>query len=253
MLGTEPLRLPVLHDDGDCIALLKPPGILVQQDTWFPRLPVLVEAIRYQAAQGKPEFRNLGIGEAGLWAVHDLDPELGGPVLFARKRETAEKLRSLLGSDTFSFEFVLLVEAAPPGQSVTCELPLARHEHLPKTLVSHTTGKKSSTEFEGLGRVGRYGCCIARTSFPRRHQIFVHALESRLPILGDTAYARSRLPYLSRIKRDYRPRRDDREERPLFPGPAAFLRQIQTPHFLIEAPEPQKWRALCRQIDKYTR
>lgn len=253
LLGEQSQRLPVLFDDGDCLVLFKPPGVLVQQDSWFPRIPVLIEAIRYQAAQGKPEFRKLGIGEAGLWAVHDLDPELGGPVLFTRQRETAETLRSNLGSDGFSFEFVLIAKADPPGEAVICDLPLARHERLPKVLVSHTTGKKTSTEFAGLGRIGAYACCVARTHYPRRHQILVHALESGLPVLGDEVYARSGLPYLSRMKRDYRPRRDDREERPLFPGPACFLRRITGEGIDLEAPEPPKWQALCRQLARYSR
>ena len=78
------MRVPVLFDDGKRLALLKPQNILVQQDSWFPKLPVLVEAIRYQAANLKPEFERQSIGPDGLWAVTDLDPELMGPVVFAR-------------------------------------------------------------------------------------------------------------------------------------------------------------------------
>lgn len=253
LLGHGPLRLPVVFDDGDCLALLKPPGVLVQPDSWFPRLPVLIEAIRYQAAQGKPEFANMGIPETGLWAVHDLDPECAGPVLFARHRDTAESLKEQLGSLNFAFSYEFIAKAPLPAQQVACDLPLARHERLPRMLVSHTTGKKSHTDFTGLGTLGSHILCVARTRYPRRHQILLHAMEAGLPILGDGHYARSPLPLLSRLKRDYRARAD-REERPLYPGPALFLRSITLePDLEIRVPEPPKWHALCKQLAKYSR
>ena len=252
LLGHTPIRLPVLYDDGDCIALAKPAGVLVQQDTWFPRKPVLVEAIRYQAAQLKPEFVKLGIGESGLWAVNDLDPECHGPVLFARHRETAEALRSDYGSRLFVFRFEFISKAPRLQEPRDCDLPVARHGRLPKILVSHTTGKKSLTRFSGLASVGACAYCLAETAYPRRHQILLHALESGLPVLGDQIYARSEPPLLSRLKRDYRAR-DDREERPLYPGPAFFLREIEIgPGRVIKGDEPPKWKALCRLLDKYS-
>ena len=34
LLGMEPVRLPVLYDDGDLLALAKPVGDMVQNDAW---------------------------------------------------------------------------------------------------------------------------------------------------------------------------------------------------------------------------
>ena len=253
LLGMESMRLPILFDDGDRIVIEKPQGVLVQQDGWYPRLPVLVEAIRYQAAVGKPDLGKLGIGEDGLWAVTDLDPECHGPVLFARTREAADELRNALGSGSFTFIFQLLAEAGQETESRECDLPLARHGRLPRMLVSHTTGKKASTVFHAAGRAGRYTCFEARTAFPRRHQILLHAAESGLPVLGDRLYARSHPLLLSRFKRDYRPRKD-REERPLYDGPAYFLRELDLGEGArIEAPFPPKWEALVKQLVKYSR
>jgi len=253
LLGLQPVRLPVLFDDGERIVLEKPPGILVQQDSWYPRLPVLVEAIRHQAAEGKPEMQELGIGEDGLWAITDLDPECHGPVLFARNREIAEELRNSFGSGQFTFVYQLLANADQQAEPVLCDLPIARHGRLPRMLVSHTTGKKAETEFVAAGKAGRYTCYEARTRFPRRHQILLHAAESGLPVLGDRNYARSQPLFLSRLKKDYRPRKD-REERPLYDGPAYFLREIDlSGECRIEGPVPSKWEALVKQLGKYSR
>ena len=251
LLGMEPLRLPVLLDDGEIIVLAKPVGVLVQEDGWFPRTPVLVEAISHQSQQGKPEFQRLNIGPEGLWAVTDLDPECHGPVLFARDRQKADELRNKFGSGRFEFSFSLLSKGHPGPDEIDCNLPLARHRHMARVLVSHTTGKKASTRFEkGEAMAGGWHW-VARTNFPRRHQILLHACESGLPVLGDERYARDPLPLLSQLKATYQHKRDI-EERPLYDGPAYYLDRLQLDDGrVIDCPPPKRWNGLCRQLEKH--
>ncbi|MFO7724496.1 MAG: pseudouridine synthase [Oceanipulchritudo sp.] len=252
LLGLKSLRLPVLLDEGDLIALAKPAEVLVHKDSWYPRLPVLVEAIRYQAGLGKPEFRRQNIGPEGLWPVCDLDPEFFGPVVFARRRETAEELRNQFGSGQFDLTYRFIASTTSAEDPRVCELPLARHDHWPRMLVSHATGKKARTAFTVDRLVGAYALCTARIHFPRRHQLLLHAYESGLPVLGDVIYAKSPAPLLSNLKRSYRPRRD-REERPLFEGPAAYLETISHGSaFRVTSPEPPRWKALLNQLEKQT-
>lgn len=250
LLGSEAHRLPVVFDNGEALALSKPVGVVVQQDGWYPRHPALVEAIRYQAMRGKPEFSRLAIAEEGLWAVTDLDAECEGPVLFTRSRASGEEWRNVHGSGLFEFTYILLTPATGTDELIRCDLPLARHSRRAHMVVSHTTGKKAETVFRYIGRVGRHGCYEARTSFPRRHQILLHAHESGLPILGDDLYAGSGLVYLSTYKKDYRPRRDV-PERPLYPGPAYYLKSISVPGLgEIEAAAPRRWEGLCKQMSR---
>ena len=247
------IRLPVLFDDGQLIALAKPVGTLVQSDSWFPRLPVLIEAIKYQAAHGKPEFERLGIGPEGLWAIHDLDPECAGPVLFSRNREQAEELRNARGSGQIRFTFAFLTASKRAEAAFACDLPLARHSRQPRMLVSHTTGKKSETHFIQGDSFGAYRLWFAITHYPRRHQILLHAAESSLPILGDALYASSEPALLSRFKRDYHAR-EDRDERPLYDGPACFLREISwAEDGQVTYHEPPRWAGLVRQLVRHTR
>lgn len=250
LLGSEAHRLPVVFDNGEALALSKPFGVLVQQDGWYPRSPALVEAIRYQAMQGKPEFARMQISEDGLWAVTELDPECEGPVLFSRGRASGEEWRNAYGSGLFEFTYILLSAKIPSEEEIRCELPLARHTRRAHMVVSHTTGKKAETVFRYIGRMGRHGCFEARTSFPRRHQILLHAHESGLPVLGDGIYAGSGQIYLSTFKKDYRPRRDT-PERPLYAGPAYYLRSISVPGLgVIEAGAPKRWEGLCKQLSR---
>ena len=253
LLGMRPQRLDILLDDGDLLVLAKPQGVLVQADSWFPRLPVLIEAIRHQAGQEKPEFVRHGIGHDGLWAVTDLDPELYGPVLLTRDREQSEELRNALGSGGFKFTYTFLAKTSSVERQLHCDLPLARHSRFPRMLVSHTTGKKCQTRFEVGEALGPFHFCTAETVFPRRHQILLHAAESGLPILGDTLYARQKPLLLSSMKRNYTPKKDI-EERPLFDGPACYLSRLEVPGGTsIDAPPPSRWNGLINQLDRHGR
>jgi len=253
LLGREPARLQVVHDDGDLVALAKPVGVLVHADPWYPRLPVLVEAVRYQARQNRPEWIRLNIGEEGLWSVTDLDPECHGPVVFCRRKDTSERLRNAFGANAFLFNYMILSTAAPKETDLLCELPLARHTSQARMLVSHTSGKKCSTRFACMGTFGAYSLWLAQTSFPRRHQILLHAVESGIPVLGDRLYAGSPLPLLSRLKRDYR-LRGDQEELPLFEGPACYLERVDLGGgALLCSPAPPRWNGLVNQLRKYSR
>jgi 23S rRNA-/tRNA-specific pseudouridylate synthase len=253
LLGMNPVRLPVLFDDGELLALAKPVDVLVQSDAWFLRMPVLVEAIRHQSGQEKKEFQRLNIGSEGLWAITDLDPECHGPVLFSRNRDQAEALRSTLGSGGFQYAFTLLSKGHVTGDSLECSLPITRHRHQPRMLVSHTTGKKAATTFKRDESHAWFQQWTALAAFPRRHQILLHAMESGLPVLGDERYARDPLPLLSKLKRDYQPK-PELGERPLFDGPAYFLHEIRLDDGrVISCPPPPRWKGLIKQLDKHNR
>lgn len=251
LLGERPQRLAVAYDRDGILALLKPTGILVTQDNWYPRLPVLVEAIRWQAEQGKPELQRLGIGPEGLWALHGLDPELAGPVLFARERAAAEAWRNSIGSDKVCFQFGLIAASAGAQvEACECELPVARHATARRVLVSHTTGKRARTQFERVGGLPR-GLALwqAQTTQNRLHQVRLHAYEVGLRTVGDPLYGGSGLPYLSEIKTSYRPAKN-REEKPLLDGPAVWLQAITGEGIEIRVAPPPRIAGYLRQLDK---
>lgn len=251
LLGMQPLRLPVLFDNGELIALQKPAGVLVLEDNWFPRTPVLVEAIRHEAARRKQELVDRKVDTGGLWAVYDLDPECAGPVLFTRTKEVAEELRSELGSLRFTFGFEGLSRGSSFEGRMVCELPLARHREEKRMVVSHKTGKQCSTTFYTGELLGNFRFWSAETRLSRRHQILLHALESSLPVLGDQRYAGLAPLFLSRIKSGFRPKAD-RQENPLYPGPAYRLRVVRMPDGTeVLAPVDPKWEGMRRQLRRH--
>jgi len=251
LLGHQPQRLPVCYDDGEVLAIVKPIDVLVTQDNWYPNLPTLVAAIAYQAGQDKPELKSLGVDREGLWAVTDLDPEVAGPVVFCRSREKADALRNDLGSHQFRFTYLLVTDKQPADASLFCDLPLARHVRQKRMLVSHTSGKRCETHFHQVGTISRrFSLWQAETSYNRLHQVRLHAFEVGLRVVGDMLYSQSPLPFLSRIKKDFRPSRK-REERPLLDGPAAALTTIDLPDgSRIAIDPPAKLASFIRQAGK---
>lgn len=251
LLGMEPQRLRILHDDGELIALQKPRHVLVTSDNWYPRTPVLVEAIRHEAARGKAELSRRGIGSEGLWALYDLDPECAGPVLFARSKQVADQLRNEFGSHRFVFGFQGLSRCSPFAGKAECDLPLARHKEEKRMVVSHRIGKQCATTFFAGPFLGSYQFWSGEATLPRRHQLLLHAAESGLPVVGDSRYGGLPALYLSSFKKGYRPK-SDHKETPLYPGPAYRLRVLRLPDGgeIFAASDP-KWEGMCRQLERH--
>ncbi len=248
-----PLRLPVIWKNEAGFALDMPAGVQILPDNWYPRTPLLAESINYQAAQGKPEMQRLGIPESGATAIYSMEPDMSGVALFAFDSETAEFWRNAYGSEQFELQIEFIAERGPQSNELTCDLPIARHASENRVLISHNTGKKAFTAFRLLENIGqRFSRWEAKIRFYRMHQVFIHALECGIPILGDRQYARSTPLYLSSLKRGYRPSRH-KEEAPLYDGCPLHLRRVTLPlpggdTTTIEAPLPNKYKVLIKRL-----
>jgi len=252
LLGLRPQRLAVLYSTDDWLALDKPAGIQILSDNWYPKVPVLTEAINYQAGNEKPELQRLGIGSDGVRAVYSMEPDMSGVALFAKNHEAGEYLKNEYGSEAFQMTIEFISEESPEGNEFFCKLPIARHGAKAEVLVSHRTGKQAKTHFVRQEKLGRYGLWHAHVTFYRMHQLFVHAREVGLLVMGDQVYGRSRPLYLSQIKRNYRSSQR-REERPLFDGCAMHLRELEGKtkngdNFSIVSPRPSKLNVLIKRL-----
>lgn len=257
-LGERPVRLRVLRNDPErgLIVVEKPAGVLPLPDNWYRRNPVLAYAINHQIEGGKPELERLG-WEQPLVAVHTYEPEIAGAVVFSPSEEGAERLRNELAGLRWEFVFRLVALGGGQAQELQCSLPLARHEREPLMLVSHQTGKKAATVFRAVRNLGRFREWEARIAYPRYHQVFLHAFESGLRVLGDTRYARLPVPGLADFKRDYRPSRRFEEDPPLFDSPFVRLASLRLTdghggEDLITVPPPRKWDRALRLLEEFS-
>lgn len=257
-LGERPVRVPVVWNHPLGFALDKPAGVQVLPDNWYPKVPVLTEAINYQVSQGKGELRRLGLGEEEARAIFQTEPEMAGIALYAKNAEIGAFWSNACGSDQFEFTVHFLSARAPQGaETLECDLPMARHGgREQRMLVSHRTGKKTETTFQFLGRRGRYSLWEARTPFLRVNQVQLHAFEVGLAVVGDREYAGESPFYLSMVKRDFRLKRDQTEA-PLYDGPIMFLAGVKMPMpdgdaVTLQVPPPKRFTAVIRNLERYS-
>ncbi|MGJ8640856.1 MAG: hypothetical protein ACSHYA_15810 [Opitutaceae bacterium] len=200
LMGEVPLRLAVLAETEDWLALDKPAGLAVREYPWDGSMPNLDSALNVQLQGGKPELARRGATMFG--SVYYLDPEISGVVLFGKHRERLSELRNEFGSGDMDFRFIFISGPKPDGleDEFTADAPLLPHNVKPKMIPSSAKGKKSFTDFRLLAETD-IGLTVweAKTSFFRVHHVRAHAAVHGLPVLGDALYGDIESPLLSQL------------------------------------------------------
>ena len=198
LLGDVPLRIPVINDAEDWIALEKPVGVGVRQHPWDVSVPDMDSALNSQLKANKPEL--LRHEAVFFGSVYYLEPEVSGVSVFAKNREGLNRLRNQLGSEELQFRFLFVTRGglAAEAHEFTADAPLLIHNTKPKMIPSTAKGKKARTQFRLLfeSRLG-WALWEARTSYIRPHQVRVHAATHGFPIMGDETYSGPKAPPLS--------------------------------------------------------
>lgn len=247
---------PILFRARGIVALAKPAGVAVDEHPWLAGRATLCEELRARIAAGSASALALGIARPA--PVAPPAAEISGVVLLADRADgSADAWRNALGSEKILFRFVFL--AKPSAQisddKFSCTLPIAPHFSEPRALVSRKTGKKSETRFFRSEKFGDYELWRAETTFPRPHQIRLHAAESSLPIVGDALYGK--IPPV--VNSAFRPRGrlNKGEERPIYDAICLHLEEIvvaanAVPELVsderISAPLPDGFSALLKKF-----
>lgn len=221
-LGDRPLRLPILSETEDWIALDKPADIGTRAYHW-DETPDLDTALNTQLQGGKPELLRTGASLFG--SIYYLDPVISGAVVFAKNRAALATLKNRFGSGECRFRFLFI---AQPAETETSEwladAPLLPHRVKPKMIPSTAKGKKCSTVFRCLSR-SQLGWALweATTHFFRPHQIRAHAAVHGIPVLGDTLYGGPEPPTVRQLQ----PRKQRSDlDLPVYSGLALHLHEL---------------------------
>ena len=253
-LANSALRLDVVAlKNGVYAALNKPADMLFDAYPGAPKMRSVMQAIRAQGE--KPEFARFGLKSP--YSVCQSDFEVSGAALLAMDKGAATRLRNAAWSGLFDIEYLLLTRRSSAPDSFKSELPILMHENRPVWIVSHRFGKKAETSFTRLKVCRDCELWRAKAKSARPHQVRVHAAESGLKIIGEEVYARGGYVYLSNLKDDYRPRRGEREEPPLYPHLALHCAAIKMKaddalsdigDICAEAPLPRPFAAMLKRL-----
>lgn len=232
----------IVYSDDSILAVNKASGLLVAQDRYdldAPRLDSLLNA----------EFGK-------LWAVHRIDKDTSGLVIYARTSEAHRNLSLQFQNREVKKRYLALVYGRPIWEEKKVDSALlvdgdARH----RTIVHRQQGKKSLTEFYNKGSFASFSWIEALPITGRTHQIRAHLLDLGLSILCDPLYGGNQKPFfLSDVKRSYKGDRFD--ERPLLSRLALHALSLEIAHpktgekILLEAPLAKDMEIVRKQCAK---
>jgi len=256
-----PSLIPVLYHDERLLVVDKPAGILAIPDRYDPDAPVAASELSREWGR--------------LWAVHRIDKDTSGVLVYARDAESHRALNTAFGTHAVKKTYRALVRGVPEWDESACDLALlADGDRLHRTIIDARRGKLSRTVFRVLDRYA------ARGTFPgaalvealpetgRTHQIRVHLAALGFPCLCDPLYGDGKPLLLSKFKRRWKG--DELEERPLLARAALHALAIEFAHpagaeaaaaaaapggsgaaaLRVEAPLPKDMRASMAQLGK---
>lgn len=235
----------VVYKDEQIVVLNKSSGLLVAADRWdpdAPRLDVLATKV-------------LCSGDERLYAVHRIDKDTSGLVIYARTDEAHRKLSMAFEGREVHKTYHCLVHGRPDWDETVVDAPLradgdARH----RTVRDRQRGKPSTTNFTLLGPCGPYSWIEAKPVTGRTHQIRVHLQLSGLTIVCDPLYGNGEPLLLSKIKRSWHG--DAFEERPLLDRLALHAWKLSLAHpatgeqVEFTAPYPKDLDTTRKQLTK---
>lgn len=172
--------VPILYEDRYLIAIDKPEGLL--------STPLDGGATKQHALGLLREYYETD----QIFAVHRIDRETSGVLLFARGKACAEKLNALFESHSLERQYFAIVEGnlAESEGSWACpllELPSLR-------VVVSDEGKMAITHFQVIHRSTKYTYLKLSLETGKKHQIRVHCQTAGHPVVGDRRYGSTENP-----------------------------------------------------------
>lgn len=247
-------EIPVLFEDDHLLALDKPAFLLTSPDRLDPQKPSLMGLLHAGIASGKPWAKERGL--TYLMNVHRLDFEVPGVLLLAKSKPVFVTVANLFSSDRLERVYAALVQGCPMDDHFEVDAGISMHPTSPDRMRINTrTGKKARTRFEVAERFSGYALLKCRLGIERTHQVRIHLLHVRYPILGDTLYRGGRL-WLSELKRDFH-LKPGAEERPLISSVAlhasslAFAHPVTGDRLVITSPEPKDFKVALKYLRRH--
>ncbi len=172
--------LRVLYEERYFIVIDKPKGLL--------SVPLDEERSQRHALGLLRE----SFGTDQIFAVHRIDRDTSGVLLFARGKEAEQRFKDMFEAHDLKREYFAIVEGRVKEQSGTwtsnlLELPSFR-------VIESPEGKEAITHFSVVRRSPKYSYLKLELETGRKHQIRVHCQMAGHPVLGDERYSSAENP-----------------------------------------------------------
>lgn len=187
----EDMELDVLYEDEDVILVNKPKGMVVHPAPGHFS-GTLVNGLMYHC-RGQLSGIN-GVMRPGI--VHRIDKDTTG-VLIACKNDFAhQSIAAQLKEHSITRRYQAIVHGVLKEDEGTIDRPIGRDTVDRKRMsINERNGKAAMTHYQVLQRFRGYTHIECRLETGRTHQIRVHMASIRHPLLGDTVYGPSAVPF----------------------------------------------------------
>ena len=238
----------LLYADDDMIAVNKAAGLLVAADRWDIEAPRLDLLIQKELPQIAPLCQR-------LYAVHRIDKDTSGILLYALNAETHRALNTAFQERKIKKTYRLLIHGRVQEEQFTVDLPLrADGDALHRTVVDKRRGKEAITHFTVLETFRQFSLLEARPITGRTHQIRAHLAAAGYPIVCDSLYGSGKPVLLSELKQRWHG--DVYTEQPLIRRLALHAYQLEGIHprtsepFSFTAEYAKDFKSTVHQLQK---
>lgn len=179
------IKLPIIYEDKDIIAIDKPAGILTHS-----KGALNLEATVASFIKPKITDKTLTGNRAGI--VHRLDRGTSGVIITAKHNEALKWLQKQFATRKVKKTYIAIAEGILEPQAALIELPIARNPKKPQTFIVAAAGKPAITEYKVLKTLHRdgknYSLLELKPLTGRTHQLRVHLAYLGHPVVGDPIY-----------------------------------------------------------------
>ncbi|NCX95303.1 MAG: RluA family pseudouridine synthase [Chitinophagia bacterium] len=239
------MKLTVIYEDDNLIAINKPANITVIPDRFNTELPSVNKLLEKQV--GYP-----------VRVVHRLDRDTTGVLCFAKNEEAHQAVSGLFLNRQVTKLYAGLVHGKVNPSEGRIENHLTEHPHIKGKMIVAKKGKLSVTDYKVAKQWPLYALLQMQLHTGRTHQIRVHTQFMGNPIVADVLYGDGKPFFVSTIKKKYALSLKDEEEKPLL-SRLALHAYSTTLHFpggkdiKIDAPMPKDMLACINQLDKWSK
>jgi len=188
--GVQPEQgcIEILYEDKDMLVVNKPAYQLVHP-TGQTTKGTLANYLAYELQQ-----RNI---VNTIRAVHRLDRETSGCVIFAKDSRSQFILEQQLKARTLKRTYWALVQGIVSPASGTIDAPIGPHSSLPNRRAIHQQGEQAITHYRTIQNFSDASLLELTLDTGRTHQIRLHLAHLGYPIIGDGMYG-IRAPWMAR-------------------------------------------------------
>lgn len=237
-------RWEIIHEEEEFLVINKPAGWLSIPDRYDESKSNVLSSLQSYRDQ--------------IFAVHRLDKDTSGVMLFAKTERSHKKLSQAFENHLVDKTYHAFVDGNPIENEFTIKDSIAYSNSKKGTVKVDAKGKISETYCEVLQSWKSFSKLACKPKTGRLHQIRIHLENKGYPLMVDATYGNRSEFFISEIKgrKKFNLKKDD-VERPLVYRHTLHSQKIVFKHPItakildFEAPYPKDLRALNKQLDKW--